>query len=138
LNAHPWDSGPNIDGDIYFWLSLRHRTRPRRIVVLTHNPDGKCFLRDVRAVIRPKRLFRRGAWSVVPGRLMGDAEFRDRVTIPQSADSTQIVIELDPAAAPRLGRHDVGLACLSKSKGDRPNYVDGSESIIVRRMWVLN
>lgn len=136
--AEPWGSN-ETDEDTYVWLTRRPAWRPRRIELLTFSPGQRAHMRDVRVVCRRRRADGTPEdWIIVPARLRDSGRgYEERLEIPQTEDNLRLRIEIEPRAVRGQRFDDVGLACLSRSKGDRRNWLPEGRGIYVREMKVV-
>ena len=136
--AEPWGSN-ETDEDTYFWLTRKPGWRPRRIEFLAFSPGNRSHIRDVRVMVRGRRPD--GApdeWIAVPARLKGSGrDYAEKLELPQTDDNVRLRIEVEPRAVRGKRFDDVGLACLSKSKGDKRNWLPEGRGIYVREMKVV-
>jgi len=119
----PWGSAETTD-DTYFWITLAGAEQPKYIALMPHLDKGDSMVRDVRVVAgwsadgqAPKE------WHFIHGRIKGRAAWSDKITIPQKLEAPWVLIDIDSAELKGRSYNTFGLACLSKSKGDKRNYI---------------
>ena len=137
-SVEPWGSA-ETDEDTYVWLSRRRYWRPKRVDLLTFSPGGRAHIRDVRVVGRSRLPDGTpGPWHVIPARLKGGApEYKPVNELPQTEDAVRLSLEIDRSAHRNRRFHDVGLTCLSRSEGDRRNWLDEGRGIYLRSIAVV-
>lgn len=134
----PWGSTETAD-DTVFFMTRAVPFRARAVIVNLFSPGGRAHLREVRVAATNVIGGRPGPWTFFPARLRETdvpLPFSERVVVPPDRDFARVTIEID-RAAPGYDAFDTwGLACLSRSKGDRRNWLAEGNGIYVRRLVV--
>lgn len=137
----PWGSAETTD-DTYFWITLTHvqEGSPHYVAVMPHLSKEDSMVRDVRVVAgwsadgRPPE-----EWHFIHGRIKGETVWSEKITISQKLQTPWVLIEIDSNELKGRSYNTFGLACLSKSKGDKRNYIPSGQGngIYVRELRLL-
>lgn len=122
--------------DTIFYVSriVPYRAKVFRVVLFA--TEKGLHLRDVSVVATSDRVDGKEKWNLIRSRLGGLGPFREKITIPPSRDRMLVDIELD-ASDPRYKPYKTfGLACFSKSRGYRRNYLVFGDGIYVRELQI--
>ena len=128
----PWGSAETT-ADTYFYV-IRPSVIPRLVSVMVFSPEGRAHLRDVSVVAGLEQDGIITGWTVVPARLNPESEFGERLTVPLTPDHAVVDFELKPGFLSETRFNTFGLACLSKSRGDKRNWLKSGRGIYVRQL----
>ena len=135
----PWGSAETTD-DTYFWITLSHAGQPQYIALMPHLDKEDSMVRDVRVVAgwsadgqSPKE------WHFIHARIKGETAWSEKLTIPRKLQGPWVLIAINPNEIKGKGYDAFGLACLSKSKSDKRNYIlpGQGNGIYVRELRLL-